>query len=564
MIDFLARLFDTSGFMPHGHCYLWDPSILWLHVVANTATALAYFAIPVMLVYFVWKRRDVPFHWMFVLFSIFILACGTGHIFEIIEVWTPTYRISGIVAAITALGSVATAFALAPLVPQALALRSPRVIEAAYASLQTEVAERSRVEAELRELNATLEQRVAERAAAAEEANRAKSAFLANMSHEIRTPMTAILGFADVLLEDGHQQTESLDRKNSLQTIKRQGEYLLEILNGILDLSRIESGHVEIERVRVAPLEIIAEVAALMRVRAVAKRLPVIVSFGGRIPDSALTDPVSLRQILINLVANAIKFTDTGRVELHTRFHEEGAQSRLEIEVRDTGIGITPEQRARLFRPFAQGNASVTRRYGGTGLGLAISQRLAQLLGGRVEVESEPGRGSIFRLVLPIELLPDSAFVENPAQAIELEQRREAAVAAPTPQYACRVLLAEDGRDNRLLITHLLERLGATVCAVEDGQQAVDAALAAQDTDAEFDLVLMDMQMPVLDGYEATRALRRAGYAGAIVAITAHAMSRDREQCIEAGCADFLTKPVERERLADVVAAHARKPDGAR
>ena len=358
---------------------------------------------------------------------------------------------------------------------------------------------------------------------------------------------------------------ETLDRKNSLQTIKRQGEYLLEILNGILDLSRIESGHVEVERVRVAPLEIVAEVAALMRVRAVAKRLPVVTSFGGRIPEAVLTDPVSLRQILINLVANAIKFTEAGQVELYTKFFEAGAESRLEIEVRDTGIGIT-RGAARAAVPSVRAGQrlrdAALRRNGARARDLAAPRAPAR----------RPRRGrerAGSRLDLPAGATDGRAARTRASSRIRRGRSRSRSAprlrrSPPTPQYACRVLLAEDGRDNRLLITHLLERLGATVRAVEDGQHAVDSALAAQGTDEEFDLVLMDMQMPVLDGYEATRALRRAGYEGAIVAITANAMSRDRERCLEAGCTDFLTKPVERDRLAEVVAAHSRKPDGAR
>jgi len=563
-MDYLSRLFDTSGFMPHGHCYLWDPSILWVHVISNAATAMAYFAIASMLMLLITKRRDVPFTWMFVLFSTFILLCGTGHLLEIYEVWTPTYRLSGALSALTGIGSIATAIALGPLIPQALQLRSPRELEAAYARLQTEMSERQRVEEELRELNATLEQRVAERTAAAEDANRAKSAFLANMSHEIRTPMTAILGFADVLLADADDGSATPHRMDSIQTIKRHGEYLLEILNGILDLSRIESGRVEVERARVAPLAIVNEVALLMRVRAEAKQLPLVTSFGSRLPDYVMSDAVSLRQILINLVANAIKFTEMGKVELRASFREAGAESRLELEVRDTGIGITEEQRDRLFQPFVQGNASVTRRYGGTGLGLAISQRLAQMLGGAIEIESEPGRGSTFRLVLPTGELPGATWIENPGEAAVVEARAEVAPASPPQQYACRVLLAEDGGDNRRLITLLLERMGATVVAVENGRRAVDAALAVDGTDEEFDLVLMDMHMPVLDGYEATRALRRAGYDRPIVAITANAMHGDRERCLEAGCTDFLSKPIERDRLSQVIATCARKPDTAR
>lgn|GEM_PF-1427035 len=392
----------------------------------------------------------------------------------------------------------------------------------------------------------------------AEQAARSKTEFLANMSHEIRTPMTAILGYTDLLMESC--EGEALEQ---LRTIKRNGDFLLNIINDILDLAKFESGRLEPEEVVCSPLQILSEVQALMQLRASEKRLDFTATSDGPIPEAVLTDPTRLRQILLNLIGNAIKFTEQGQVRVTARYREgpppaaDEALSRqwLEFEVCDTGIGLTPQQAEHIFEPFRQADASVTRKFGGTGLGLAISKRLAVMLGGDITVESEAGVGSLFRVVVGV--CPVAAVSRYPGP----EDDRTASLgssAKPRPAPAhrlppCRILLAEDGPDNQLLISHLLQQAGAEVTVAANGQIATRLALTAAQTERPFDLILMDMQMPVLDGYAATQVLRREGYSGRIVALTAHAMSGDRGKCLAAGCDDYATKPIDRDAFFAVL-----------
>ena len=391
---------------------------------------------------------------------------------------------------------------------------------------------------------------------AAEAASRAKSEFLANMSHEIRTPMTAILGFTDVL-SSKVSDPEGLD---ATKTIQRNGEYLLSILNDILDLSKIEAGKIQIERHPCSPFQIVSEVMSLMRIRAEAKNLTLSAEYPGPIPEVILSDPTRLRQILINLVGNAIKFTEVGGIRLVISFvQDEENQPGLRFDVIDTGIGMTEEQILGLFQPFAQGNRSTRKDSSGTGLGLAITKRLVDMLGGEVSVQSVPGIGSTFTVTMET----------GPLDGVRMrDHAAEAAVASSTPERAglhfqksldCRVLLAEDGPDNQRLLSFLLSKRGAEVKVVENGHLALEAALEAADAGYPFDVVLMDMQMPLMDGYEATERLRSLGYRGPIVALTAHAMKEDRQKCLDAGCDEYLAKPIDRERLLTVVAEQASR-----
>jgi len=411
----------------------------------------------------------------------------------------------------------------------------------------------------------------------AEMASRAKSTFLANMSHEIRTPMTAILGFADVLLE--HLETLSEDDGRhegdieAAKTIKRNGEYLLEIINDILDLSKIEAGRMTVERIECQPRQIIDEAAALMKVRADAKQLPLKVEYATPIPDSVRTDPTRLRQILVNLVGNAIKFTATGEVRIVVRLvRGDQGDGQLEIDVCDTGIGMSSEQVSRLFRPFAQADTSTTRRYGGTGLGLTISKRLTEILGGAIRVESAPGKGSTFTVSIDVGPLEGLKMWTPTCQdASDKNDARGRETASQPKHLDIRVLLAEDGPDNQRLISHVLKKAGAKVTIVDNGQLAVEAVLRtcpgltsaahslddAPESRTPFDIVLMDMQMPILDGYAATRALRESGYDGPILALTANAMSQDRQKCLDAGCTDYATKPIQRDKLLKLIDRYA-------
>jgi len=413
------------------------------------------------------------------------------------------------------------------------------------------------LEATNRHLKQAIE-RANKMAAVAETASCAKSEFVANMSHEIRSPMTAILGFAENLLDPDLTEAEKI---NAISIIRRNGEHLLTVINDILDLSKIEASKLDIEQLECSPCRILADVIALMRPRAETKGLRFSIEYPGAVPSTMRTDPTRLYQILLNLVGNAIKFTETGGVRLVMRYLESGVRDdgqpgepMMQFDVIDTGIGMTEEESAKLFQPFAQVNASTTRQSGGTGLGLVISRRLAQMLGGEITVESQPGQGSMFRVTVaagPMNGMPMVAWPDE--MPLAESQPTSKTEAADEPELACRVLLAEDGPDNQRLISFVLEKAGAEVTVVENGQLAVEAAMAASEENQPFDAVLMDMQMPVMDGYAATSLLRRNGYAGPIIALTARAMTGDRDKCLAAGCDDYLAKPIARSKLIGAV-----------
>ncbi len=393
----------------------------------------------------------------------------------------------------------------------------------------------------------------------ADAANIAKSQFLANMSHEIRSPLTAILGFTENLLEPAMSESE---RRAAIKTVLRNGEHLLEIINGILDLSKIEAGRLEVELIPFSPVQLAADVVSIMRVRASAKRIPLLLKFCGAIPETILTDPTRLRQVLLNLVGNAIKFTEAGRVELEVSLVEADDRRQMQFRVTDSGIGLTPDQAARLFRPFTQADGSTTRRFGGTGLGLAISRPLARMLGGDVTVTSVAGLGSVFTVTVDTGPLEHVRLLTDPSEALTAEPEYAVADLSAVKLPAA-ILLAEDSPDNQLLISSFLRKLGAEVEIGENGRRALDMALAAESSGAPFDLVLMDMQMPELDGYEATRQLRAAGYPRPIIALTANAMGGDVQKCLNAGCNAYASKPINRPRLvAQILEQLARSSTG--
>jgi len=360
--------------------------------------------------------------------------------------------------------------------------------------------------------------------------------------------MTAILGFTELLTLPNLPVDE---QQHHIETIQRNSRVLLELINDILDLSKIEAEKMTLDAVHCSTRQIADDVQSLMRERAREKGLALEIELVPPVPATLRTDPVRLRQILVNLVGNAIKFTAEGEVRLTVRcLRPSDAPPRVQFAVSDTGIGMSQQQMQEIFEPFTQADDSATRRHGGTGLGLTFSKRLAEMLGGDIEVESRPGKGSTFTLSIdpgPLQDLP--ALEPAPQRPTETQPPAE----QPALKLSGRVLLAEDGADVRLLVGLVLEQLGLRVDQAENGCIAYEMAVQSLAEERPYDLILMDIQMPVLDGCEAARRLRRDGWQGPIVALTAHALSGDRQRCLEAGCDDYLPKPMTTESLLDAV-----------
>jgi len=418
--------------------------------------------------------------------------------------------------------------------------------DANKAKLQTE---QSKAQVEL--INEKLQQSMERANTLAEQAtvaNKAKSEFLANMSHEIRTPLNAIIGFSEVLAE----QPMTPEQSEYVGIINNSGQTLLRLISDILDFSKIEAGRLETERVNFSLKQLLETVAAITRPKAAAKDLEFEAVCAEGLPSHIVTDPARLRQCLTNLVDNAVKFTQAGHVYLNVSLETIDGRPLIRFDVEDTGIGIGPDRQEAIFEAFTQADGSTTRKFGGTGLGLTITRKLAELLGGRLTLCSEPGRGSVFTLIVPVGLDASTR------QAVDDEQD---ASDVSTPEagraFSGRVLVAEDTPTNQMLIRLLLEKLGLDVTIVDDGVKAVQAA-----TTEPYDLIFMDIQMPNMNGYEAAEAVRRAGNKTPIIALTAHAMKGDKERCLASGCSDYLAKPIDHNRLREVLSRHLKKVNG--
>ncbi|MEM8758103.1 MAG: ATP-binding protein [Planctomycetota bacterium] len=388
----------------------------------------------------------------------------------------------------------------------------------------------------------------------AERLSQAKSGFLANMSHELRTPMTAITGYAELLLDP--EQTPA-DRSSHVAMIRRAAGHLTSVIDDVLDMSSIESGRLAIHPAPVDPAELVRDVVGVMTVVAEGRGLGLEASASGPLPRRFRADPVRVRQILVNLISNGVKFTESGGVRVRAGVDDRSGEGWVWFEVEDSGIGISADALERVFEPFVQCEASTTRRFGGSGLGLSISRRLAEQMGGSLTARSSLGSGSVFRLELPagpaaaLELA-EADLSRETARRADAEQQRETEnvpgpACTPGPLKGLRVLIADDSSDNRRLLSHHLRRGGAEVEAVENGRQAVDRVT---DTDrGAFDLLLIDMHMPEMDGPEAIRELRRLGCRLPMLVVTANVMAEDRAVCERAGCDAVLTKPISAAEL---------------
>ena len=567
-------LFNPSGLTPHGFCLLWQPGLIWLHAGSDTVIAVAYCAIPLAMLRFARQRPDLSFLWLSYLFVAFILACGTTHMLDVVTLWRPIYGLAGLAKLATAVVSVSTAAVLWHLVPSLVALPSPAHLAAVNMQLAHTNAELNRAgemllssRQALHETNTVLERRVLERtedlqAALSERdrllaalyaregelrtalrdanrATRAKSRFLASMSHELRTPLNGILGYAQLLrLEGALTPVQS----NRVDTMLDAGAHLLDLINRVLDLTAIESEKLTLLAEEIDPRGALLACLDVVRPAAAAKGLALKFIEAPDAPAVVTADPTRLKQIVLNLLGNAVKFTGTGAVDVILRGADGGATVR--VEVVDTGRGIPGDQRDKLFQDFERFDEAAPSAVEGAGMGLALSARLATMMSGRLGHADNEGGGSVFWLELPV-----CRGTGKPRAAALREDGAE-------ESRRLRVLVVDDVSLNREVAGGFLRVAGHHVACAESGAQAV--AAVANDY---FDVVLMDVRMPGMDGLEATRRIRNLpGARGKvpIIALTAQTLERRVEDCSKAGMGGHLAKPFTQDALAEVVQNAAR------
>lgn len=395
---------------------------------------------------------------------------------------------------------------------------------------------------------------VAEKMAAqAQAADKAKSAFLANMSHEIRTPMTAILGYIDML---SHETTSSQERAEYMRTIRQSGNHLMELINNILDLASIQAEQLSVKTVCLDPRDLIRETIEQHRVTAAKGGLYLDLKMQPPIPNQLCTNDLRFRQILSILLDNAIKFTEQGGVTVTVSAEREPDEATLKISVTDTGIGIEPDAMERLFKPFSRGDESMTVSHGGTGLGLVLARHITDALSLHIEVHSEPGIGSTFTVHAPLDTDSLSRGWREKMTGDADDTIRIIKRSSQSVEQSCRILVAEDDPAIQRLLNLVFKQAGFRCDMTANGHDACAAFMSAVKRDEPYDIVFMDMQMPEMDGYEATRMLRRSGFNTPVIACTAHAMPGDRDRCLDAGCTDYVSKPVQREVLCDMIEKH--------